>query len=429
MGNKIKSVSYELYKDGKVFKIEINKNIYQLKINFEKYILILDKYSKDIFIESGIKCKTLNELYLYIIDLFQKKKISLKDKIDYDFISLSCEINDKIYDLILEYASKRHLRPNFRFGDSYTEYHLDNTFAAFKSINDIYYIIYSNKKRDIIFFDLLEKEIINVIKNSHNSFITNFRHCLDDIKKRDLIMSLSSDDNNIKIWNINNFECLLNLTNFNLHGIIYSSCFLKENNQIYIVTSNYNENFHGNNVCESIKIYNLNGNQIKEINNSKYDTFFIDVYYEVYNNNKYIITGNKRFIKSYDYDKNETFNIYIDNQNSEIISLDINDRKENIKLISSGRGGYIKIWNFISGELLKIIDSGLSENFGICRWNSNRMYIGAKNFNILVINQEELCDKIWGYHHITLTLKKIVHPKYGECLIGQGYDGPITIWN
>ena len=279
---------------------------------------------------------------------------------------------------------------------------------------------------------MIEKININIIKNSHNSYITNFRHFLDDINKRDLLLSLSSDDNNIKIWNLNNFECLLNLTNCNSHGIIYSSCFLKENDQIYIVTSNYNDTLHGYNIddgCECIKIYNLNGIKIKEMKYSKEDTFFIDIYNDSRNNNKYILTGNKGYIKAYDYDKNKILNIYKDEHNKIILSLAINDKNEIVKLISSGIGGYVKIWDFISGELLKIIDSGLTENYGICIWNNSRMYIGAKNYNILVINQDKLRDKIWGYGNITSTLKKIIHPKYGEFLIGQGCGGPLTIWN
>ena len=53
------------------------------------------------------------------------------------------------------------------------------------------------------------------MKNSHNEYITNFRHYLDEIKKRDLIMSVSKKENNIRIWNENNWECMQNITNIN----------------------------------------------------------------------------------------------------------------------------------------------------------------------------------------------------------------------
>ena len=44
------------------------------------------------------------------------------------------------------------------------------------------------------------------LKNSHNQYITNFRHYLEEKNKRDLIMSISCQDNNIKIWNVNKLE-------------------------------------------------------------------------------------------------------------------------------------------------------------------------------------------------------------------------------
>ena len=91
----------------------------------------------------------------------------------------------------------------------------------------------------LIINQLLPKfQKITEIKNAHNNVTTNFRHYLDVINKRDLILSISAYENNIKLWNINNFECLLNLQNINKGGCLYSACFLNDNNQNYIITSN-----------------------------------------------------------------------------------------------------------------------------------------------------------------------------------------------
>ena len=92
------------------------------------------------------------------------------------------------------------------------------------------YLIYSNKKKVIICYDLNEQKKIKELKFNHNEYITNFRHCLVEINKRDLIMSVSMIDNNIRIWNFNNWECIQNLTNINNVGWLLSACFLKENN-------------------------------------------------------------------------------------------------------------------------------------------------------------------------------------------------------
>ena len=95
----------------------------------------------------------------------------------------------------------------------------------------IFYIIYTNENRSIISYDLINNKKINEIKNAHSELITNLRHYSDKINKRDLIISISSKNNNIKLWNINTFECLLNLENINNNGLLFSACFFNNNLQ------------------------------------------------------------------------------------------------------------------------------------------------------------------------------------------------------
>ena len=129
----------------------------------------------------------------------------------------------------------------------------DNSFITFKSINNILYLIYSNKNKSIISYDLNEQKKIIELKNSHNNYITYFRHYLEEINKRDLMMSISGEDNNIKIWNINNWECIINLNTINNAGFLNSACFLNYHNITYIITSNANQN----GIPNPIKIYDI----------------------------------------------------------------------------------------------------------------------------------------------------------------------------
>jgi len=86
-----------------------------------------------------------------------------------------------------------------------------------------------------------------------------------------------------------------------------SSCFLSQNNNIYIITTNYNE---GN--SEPIKIFDLNGQKINKINISNIITFFIDTYYDIILSKYYIITGNSNYSKSYEYNENNLYHKYND---------------------------------------------------------------------------------------------------------------------
>ena len=78
--------------------------------------------------------------------------------------------------------------------------------VAFKSIDDILYFIYS-KKTSIISYDLINNKKITEIKDDKNSCITNLKHYFYQDKRQDLIIS-TSIDNNLKLWKLNNWECL-----------------------------------------------------------------------------------------------------------------------------------------------------------------------------------------------------------------------------
>ena len=115
---------------------------------------------------------------------------------------------------------------------------LDNIFITFKSKSDILYLIYSTLKKSIIAYNLNTMENITEIKTAHKDYIDNFRQIYDIINKKDIILSLSSGDNNIKIWDIKNWDCLYNINNLYRVGILLSACFLVNENVNYIVTCN-----------------------------------------------------------------------------------------------------------------------------------------------------------------------------------------------
>ena len=74
-----------------------------------------------------------------------------------------------------------------------------NLFIIFNSINNILCLIYPNERYSIISYDLINKKKINEIKNAHNEFISTFRHIVDKENKRDLIISISDENNSFKL--------------------------------------------------------------------------------------------------------------------------------------------------------------------------------------------------------------------------------------
>ena len=231
----------------------------------------------------------------------------------------------------------------------------------------------------------------------------------------------------IKIWNFNKeFECLIKISNIYKKGYIYSASIFSQDNNYYIVTSNYN--IYN---CEKIKLYNLEGKKIREINESNEKTYFLDIFYNENKDINYIITDNEKYVKSFNYNNNKLYYKYIDkDDSSEHYSFIIKIIKNIIELFECSQNGYLRIWNFDTGELLKkfkVVSMGL---YDICDWIDNFIYIGCEDKTIISFDIETEEKKILkGHNGIVSCIKKIFHPNFGACLISQGKGSDqIKIW-
>jgi WD40 repeat protein len=189
--------------------------------------------------------------------------------------------------------------------------------------------------------------------------------------------------------------------------------------------------FHDIDDSEPLKIFNFKGEKIKEIKESNEKTFFVDTFIDIKTLKNYIITGNNNYLKSYDYKNNELFHKYFDSDTGVHISIIINEDKEIIRLIESCSDGNIRIWNFHSAELLNKIKVHDDWLFGICLWNNDYLFVACKDKIIRLIQIREglIVKYLEGHQHGIFSMKKISIPKYGECLLSQGYDiDQIKLW-
>ena len=141
---------------------------------------------------------------------------------------------------------------------NYCMYDLDNSFAIFKLRNDHLYITYP-LLHDFLCYDLNDEVVIATIKNAHDFFVLNFRYIYDTFSKRDILQTISGEDNNLKLWDIETWECIIDI-NANKFGIMFSACFLYDDygKQNFLVTSNCT----GNNY---IQIFDFKGKKIKNV--------------------------------------------------------------------------------------------------------------------------------------------------------------------
>ena len=463
----LKFKKYFLEKDNNKYKFMIIKKQKEIIIKNDNY----ENHFSDNDLSALLKTNFVNidDAYEFIIKMFDSNNIIIKEIIDNQMMVLLVKlknqnISEKI-EICLLYNKKE--KNNFignRFNnfelktnekdlndtkindnssgvnnihfiknlsnDSFAYQDLDNTFCVFKSIYDIFYLIYSTKNRAIIAYNLIDNVLMYKIKNAHNEYISNFRSYQDIINERDLLISISCKDNNIKLWNINNWECLLNIKNVNKSGVLNSSCFLNINSSnIFILTSNFN--FRGE--SDPIKIFDFNVTKIEEISNSNEETYFIDTYFSKKMSKYFIITGNHGYVKCYDYNENAVYKKYYDSDIRGHFSIIIDDDdKDEVKIIESSCDTYIRIWDFHLGSLLKKIKIFDSRIYGICLWSKEYLYVGCESMKIRLIELKtgKNIYNLSGHNGLILTLKKINIPQYGECLISQGYENDnIKLWS
>jgi len=351
-------------------------------------------------------------------------------------ISKEIKKRDNLYPIRCEYSED--------FIDAQDLYGYCN-FLIFKSFSNIFYLVYATETNSIIYYNIEEKRKINEIKNSHKKNIYLLKYISDDINKRILVLSLSLN-NDLKVWDSNNIECILNLENINLEGekFTFSACFIKENNEIFIGISD-----SGNN-NGPIKIFNLDGNLIKKIINGGVD--YIESYFDEKFSKNYLLTYSRFCLESYDFKSNEIYKTYDDLSDIQAKSclsyvklfFIYNDDDNITKLIGFRKEFTIvfKVWNFHSGEKLKkiVYDNYFYVN-DACLWNNqyllityagNGEYEAGKEDNYIKLidlkKGEIVKDIIHFPKYYLFFVKKFVHPSYGECLLTLGYDYIIKLW-
>lgn len=316
--------------------------------------------------------------------------------------------------------------------DSFANSHTCNSFALFKSVAGSLTLVYQsinyNLKIYLINLSLLKKEL--KINKSCNNYISCISHIIEPSSKnylnRDLILIGFKELNMVHILEGDFWNCILILKDINAQGYLGPVVFLREDDKICFITSNENSNN-----INGIQIFNLDGKKEKEINDSRINIF----YFEIYSNEKdiFIIAGSDLKVISYDYNKNKIFKEYSDKKdcdekeyfNGSHYCVKVVKIKNLIQLIDSCLDGNIRIWDFIQGDLIKRIKISNDPLFGICLMN-NFLVIGT-NQKVVLLSLNENYD----FHVLPIPKQSILTIKEldtkNNSFIVQGYkDNNIT---
>ena len=321
-------------------------------------------------------------------------------------------------------------RMNLKFKKNLTNEALKNLasplmFSAFKTLEGGALLIWATKEKTIEIYDLDKEEHIKTVKNAHKNDIQCCRHFVDTKKKEDLLIT-SCYDKSLKIWNVEKMDtALLTIENAHDNGFIFTPCIFSHEklNENYII-SGADE--------EGIKIFDFNGKFLeKKIKMEEYINF-LDTYYDKKSNKFYILCGNSKSVKVFNFEDLSLYKMYKQKESSSHPQIIVYEDEKNNKtqLIESDMRGLIHIWDFHTSELLKDIPLKTVVN-GICLWDEQYLITTGKDklIKIVDIQKNEIIRTLSEYQVETVAVQKINLSKYGECLLSHGKDGIIKLWS
>ena len=300
---------------------------------------------------------------------------------------------------------------------------IDKVFCAFKSFSGESLVVWGTPQYNIEFYDLEKGHIKKTIQRAHNQTIFSCRH-YPHIKNRIDYLITSSYDRTVKVWDIKTFSYIVNISNAHSGYYIYSVSILcdEKDDTNYIITSAPNE---------YMKIWDFSGKYIRNLGQNDESTYFIDIYFDNKDKKNYILNANSVDVKSYTFKNGELYHKYKGTPQTWHMSAVVNETKNRQILIESDGNGYIRMWDFHTAILIKSITSSPTLNLrGICLWNDDYLFAAGNDYQVKLydLTQGKFVKSFKGHTSTVCSIEKVVHPKYGECLISQGLDGKLKMW-
>ena len=338
---------------------------------------------------------------------------------------------------------------------------LSKSFCAFKSklnfksyliyvsLNSHYYEDESEQSRDLTVYSLDKEKAVQKMKKAHNYSILVCRYCYNGYKRKEYVMTCSHDED-VKIWNVNNVDVnnddgvilteFVHLTDIYKYKNITACCTYFTREDEFIIVTSENK--------ASVKIFDFDKNLIL-VDRADCCVEIVDVFYDLKNKRNYVCYGefHPNQIRvcdiTYNYSLYRIFSEESDNQ----ITFDIKVRRlsnrsgngDDIELIESvvyNKDGWIRIWNFTSGDLVRKITLKfpirgieiISDGF-ICAGESS--YERNKGVAIYVIDVDtgEIVESLKEHKYYISTLIKLSEvDNYGDMLVSLGGDRKIVVW-
>ena len=366
--------------------------------------------------------------YLFIKDKENHFKEEIKDYLMKMFKSI---FPDEKEEEIFTNKGKADFRTNplkLKYKETLTNkttksYTINNTFDVYSTFDGNCYLAASvNGSNYIEIYSLKSNALTTTLKESKQQIFI-IRHYAQKSTKTDFLLSTNTAKN-ANVWNLKNYNLILSIKNCHTGSYIYSALILFDEviNKGYVVTSSPND---------FIKIWDFEkGYFIRDIGSTADYTYFIN--YWKNDDKYYIIDGNSQNISIYGMNKKfELFGEYISSQKTWHMCAFVEKYNGVNTLFGSDGVGNVSLWNLETNKLIKSIKCPSCNLRGLSIWNNQYILAASSDKSIKIVDllQDECVGSIQGAHTNSLcSIKKVVHPKYGESVISASVDGTIKLW-
>ena len=300
---------------------------------------------------------------------------------------------------------------------------IDSLFDAYLAFDGNCYVASSHLIiNNIEIFNLQNNSLAATLKGI-NAQIYIIRHYAQYSTNTDYLLS-TLVSKSVKIWNLNTYQEYLTIKDCHNGSYMYSALLLFDNfnNKNYVVTSCPND---------FVKIWNFeNGCFIADCCSKNDYTYFINTW--KHDGRYYIINANSDNVKIYGMEKiGDLYGEYSGKQRTWHMSAFVKYINDIETLFESDGNGYVRLWNLEKNTLIKEIHCNYCSLRGLCLWNQQYILAASsdQSFKVIDFVNQKCVLSLSGQHSNSLcTIKKINHPKYGECLITGSIDGSIKLW-
>ena len=295
--------------------------------------------------------------------------------------------------------------------------------------NNELYLITADKNYSISITRIKDKKLMKSIPSGQKNQIKMLRHFHSPKNNNNYLIS-SFSKSILKIYDLSNNYNLIHIINpnYSQNSIIYSSVLHFSQKGDFIITSSNSDDVNK----DYTKIYDFsNGNFLENID----FTNRVDIYYLLLfkkDDNDFLIQCSMRDVYLYNFESKDLF-ILRKNENSTIHNSACLVKNNGIDYLYVGNvNGLIDVWNLNNYKLEQSIKYLNCYFYHLISWN-NRYILIAEKTNCSIIIIDTMLNKVVSvikdiHQSFVISLKKIIHPIYGEGLLSSGFDNKIYMW-